>query len=77
MSSKIEKVPAEVQQAFSRFCRQHGWTEAEILTLQMLSAIKEGPDLVVGVIKQRQLRQKHLKWFTRLPFWPIDSQLEE
>lgn len=77
MSSAVTQVPDEVLEAFENFCKENGWTAAEILTLQMLSAIKEGPDLVVEVIRQRQLRQKHLRWFSRLAFWPIDSQLED
>lgn len=72
-----DTIPPEVQQAFSTFCRTNGWTEAEILTLLMLSAIKEDTDLVTKVLRQRYSRRQAVRWFTELPYWPKPSELED
>jgi hypothetical protein len=77
MSSKIETIPDEVQQAFATFCHQNGWTQSEILTMVMIECIKEDTDIVVRVLKQRALRRNHEKWFLRFPYWPQRSQLED
>ena len=77
MSSAITQVPDEVLEAFENFCKENGWTTAEVNTLVMLQCLQTGSDLVVDVLKQRQLRQKHIKWFERLSYWPRPSELED
>ena len=76
-SSTITEVPAEVRDAFGNFCRTNGWTVDEVLTVAMLECIKEDTDLVVKIIRQRQLRQKHIEWYKRLPYWPRPSALDD
>jgi hypothetical protein len=76
-SSRIDEVPTEVRDAFANFCKTNGWTEAEVMTVAMLDCIKEDTDLVVKVIRQRQLRQKHIEWYKRLSFWPRPSELDD
>jgi len=73
----INEIPIEVDQAFTVFCKENGWTKSEVLTLAMLECIKEDTDLVVKVLKQRQARRDVVKWFTRLPFWPLIDQNSE
>jgi hypothetical protein len=76
-SSRIDEVPAEVSECFANFCKTNDWTVAEVMTIAMLDCIKEDVDIVVKVIKQRQLRQKNIEWYKKLPFWPRPSELDD
>ena len=70
----INEIPIEVDRAFTLFCRENGWTKAEVMTLAMLQCIQEDTDLVVKVLKQRQGRREAVKWYLRLPYWPSTDQ---
>ena len=70
----IVEIPVEIDQAFTLFCKENGWTKAEVMTLAMLDCLREDTDLVVKVLKQRQARRDMVHWYLRLPFWPSSDQ---
>jgi hypothetical protein len=70
----LTEIPPDIQRAFSLFCKERDWSEAEVLTHLMLRAIDIGDDLVIQVIKQRNQRKQDQKWYERFAF--LDSYLD-
>ena len=67
-TSAITEIPPQIQKAFSLFCKERDWTEAEVLTLLMLKAIETGDDLVIPIVRQRARRRERKTWFDKFSY---------
>ena len=68
--NRLHEVPEEITEAFGNFCKERGWTPAEVLCLAMLEAMKIGDDHVIAVLRQRERRRQSLDWFRSLNYFP-------